>query len=112
VFGGRRAIVVAADTPCTGLVPQSWREGAAHAADPDPAPPAPPAPAANATDSQKADYWHKMYDLALAEAKKWTIFGVSEAQVVENANGRTRDTIDIVAGCEARDAAAVKKGSR
>lgn len=111
VFGGKRAIVVAADTPCTNLVPTTWRDGVAHAADPSPAKAKPAEPPANASDSAKAQYWQVMYDLAMEELRKWTLFGVSEAQMVEDANGRTRDAIDIVAGCEARDAAAVKKGS-
>jgi hypothetical protein len=111
VFGGKQALVVAPEVDCVGLVPSRWRDGVPHTADPDPAAPAPAAPASNAPDSQKAEYWHRMYDLALNEAKKWTVFGVSEYQVATNANGRTNDTLDIVGGCEKRAAAAVKKAA-
>lgn len=53
-----------------------------------------------------------MYELALGELKKWSGFGVAEAQKVEDANGRTRDAIGITEQCEKRDAAAVKRASK
>lgn len=42
------------------------------------------------------------------EQKKWTVFALSEANKVDQANGRTADAIGIVGRCEARDAKAVK----
>jgi hypothetical protein len=112
VFGGRRAVVLAADAPCANLVPSTWAEGVAHTPDPAPAPPAPAAPAATAPESARTDYFRSMYELALGELRKWTSFAVSEAQNVENANGRTRDSVAIIRGCETRDAAAVHRAGR
>jgi hypothetical protein len=112
VFGGKRALVVAADTPCAELVPTPWRDGVAHAPDPAPAPAGPVAPAATAPESAKTDYWRAMYEWALGETKKWTGFGVAEAQRVEDANGRTRDAISIISTCEKRDADAVKHAAK
>jgi hypothetical protein len=63
---------------------------------PDPAPNKP-------ADSPGVIAW------TLDELKKWTGFAVSEANKVDQANGRTADAIGIVARCEARDAAAVKR---
>jgi len=53
-----------------------------------------------------------MYEWSLGELKKWTGFAISEAQRVEDANGRTADTVTIVQNCEKRDASAVKKATR
>lgn len=111
LFGGGDSLVVAADAACTELVPSTWAEGVEHAPDPAPAPPGPVAPAATAPESAKTEYWRAMYGWALDELKKWTGFGVAEAQKVEDANGRTRDAIEIVGGCERRDAAAVRRAS-
>jgi hypothetical protein len=112
VFGGKRALVIAPEVDCAGLVPTRWRDGVTHTADPAPAPQAPVMPAANAPQEQWSRYWRAMYELSLGEQKKWTGFGVSEYQKVEDANGRTNDTLDIVSDCEKRAAAAVKKASR
>lgn len=56
-----------------------------------------------------ATLWQNRYGWALDEQKKWAAYGVSEANKVDQANGRTTDSIGIVTRCEARDAAAVKK---
>lgn len=109
VFGGRRVAVTAADAPCTNLVPTAWHDGVDHTPDPAPAPPAPVPPAANAPEAQQTGYWRAMYELAIGELRKWAGFAVAESQQVENANGRTRDAIDITRGCEQRDAAAVRR---
>lgn len=53
-----------------------------------------------------------MYDWAMGELKSWTNYGVAETQKVEDANGRTTDSINIVEDCEKRDAAAVKKAGK
>lgn len=44
----------------------------------------------------------------MGEARKWAAFGVSEYQRREDANGRTNDVIEIVGGCERRNARAVE----
>ncbi len=103
---GRAKLVAPSSAPCADLVPTAWKDGVAHT--PDPAP-APPAPVVNPTT---APDWRAMYDWALGETKKWAGFGVSEAQRVEDANGRTRDSVQIIGDCERRDAAAIKKATR
>jgi hypothetical protein len=105
-------VVIAPDAPCTNLVPDRWRQGVDHAPEPAPAPPAPAAPASNAPESAKTTYWKSMYDWAMGELKSWTNYGVAETQKVEDANGRTTDSINIVEDCEKRDAAAVKKAGK
>lgn len=112
MFGGKRALVLASDAPCTELVPSTWLDGVQHTPDPDPAPPAPAQPVSSAPESAKTDYWRSMYELALGELKKWTGFGVSEYQKTEDANGRTRDSIGIASSCEKRDAEAVKRAAK
>lgn len=42
----------------------------------------------------------------------WIAFADNQTGKLDQANGRTRDTIDIISRCEARDAAAVKKATR
>ena len=42
----------------------------------------------------------------------WIAFGDAQTAQLDKANGRTGDALDIVARCEARDAAAVKKVAR
>ena len=42
----------------------------------------------------------------------WVSFADAQTGKLDQANGRTRDAIEIVERCEARDAAAVKRGSR
>lgn len=117
-FGFGKPIVVAADAPCVNLVPKKWYAsaedggGVQHAPDPSPAPPAPAKPAPAATPQTWADYWRAMFEWALDEQKKWTSFGVAEAQKVEDANGRTQDAVKIAGDCERRDAAGVKAAAR
>jgi hypothetical protein len=112
VFGGKQeALVVAANPDCAGLVPSRWRAGVSHTKDPTPASAQPVKPANTASADQQIGYWRSMYELALGELKKWVGFGVSESQKVEDANGRTTDTLDIVSDCEKRAAAAVKRAS-
>jgi hypothetical protein len=43
---------------------------------------------------------------------EWIAFADAQTGKLDMANGRTRDAIDIVARCEARDAAAVKRATR
>lgn len=42
----------------------------------------------------------------------WIAFGDAQTGKLDQANGRTRDSIEIVERCEARDAAAVKRARR
>jgi len=42
----------------------------------------------------------------------WIAFGDAQTAQLDKANGRTGDALDIVARCEARDAAAVKRAAR
>jgi hypothetical protein len=86
---------VASPSACTELVPADWVKGVDHTPAPDPAP-------AKPADQAGVLAW------TMDELKKWTGFGVSEANKVDQANGRTADAIGIVARCEARDAKAVK----
>jgi hypothetical protein len=41
----------------------------------------------------------------------WIAFGDAQTGKLDQANGRTKDAIEIVQRCEARDAAAVKKAT-
>jgi hypothetical protein len=84
-------------------VPKAWKDGVSHAPDPAPAPPVPVAKPTTVED------WRAMYEWAFGQQKNWVSFGVAEAQKVEDANGRQRDTMEIVEGCERRNAAAVKR---
>jgi len=77
------------------LIPPDWANGVEHTPIPAAAPPKP-------ADQPGVLAW------TLDELKKWTGFGVSEANKVDQANGRTADAIGIVGRCEARDAKAVK----
>jgi hypothetical protein len=112
VFGNRSAPVLASDAPCANLAPERWRQGVAHAPDPAPAPPGPVAPPLGASDAAQRDHWRSMYNWAFAELQKWAAFGVAEAQRVEDANGRINDVIEIVGGCERRNARAVAEAGR
>jgi hypothetical protein len=42
----------------------------------------------------------------------WISFGDQQTGRLDQANGRTKDTIELMSRCEARDAAAVKKATR
>lgn len=94
VFGGKQRIV-AADTPCSALVPETWLDGVDGAPEPAPAGPEP------GTLQGKLDQ-------AIAELKKWIGFAVDTDNRRVQANARTRDSVGIISRCENRDAAAVK----
>lgn len=105
-------IVLAADVPCSRLVPTQWVAapedggGVAHAPEPEKAAPAPVA------NPSTVDDWRRMYEWALVELKKWTGYAVAETQKVEDANGRARDQHQITSECEKRDAAAIKAATK
>jgi hypothetical protein len=97
--------ILASPSACASLLPADWANGVAHTDLPAAAPAMPqPAPGHDA-----ATLWQNRYGWALDEQKKWASFGVSEANKLDQANGRTADAIGIVERCEARDAAAVNK---
>lgn len=48
----------------------------------------------------------------VATAGDWIAFADAQTGRLDVANGRTRDAIEIVERCEARDAAAVQKARR
>lgn len=68
---------------CSGLLPSDWRLGVAGAALPE--------------GDTVGD---------------WIVFADAQTAKLDQANGRTRDAIDIVSRCEARDAAAVKHATK
>jgi hypothetical protein len=76
-------IVTAAPSSCATLIPQEWKQGVAGAPLPD--------------GNTVAD---------------WEVFADAQTGKLDQANGRTIDTIGIIERCEARDAAAVKKATR
>lgn len=88
--------IVSAPSACADLIPTDWAEGVAHEDLPAPAP-------ARPADKDGVIAW------TLDELKKWTGFGVGEANRLDQANGRTRDAVGIVRRCEERDARAVEK---
>lgn len=89
-------VIAASPNACASLLPTEWNKGVDHTDIPDAAP-------AKPADIPGQLAW------TLGELKKWTGFGVSEANKLDQANGRTADAIGIVGRCEARDAAAAKK---
>lgn len=91
---------------CSTLVPDEWAKGVEHTPIPDEAPAQPKG------DPSSASYWRLMFDWAMSEEKKWAAFAVNESAKVDQANGRTADTINITRRCEERDAKAVKRASR
>ena len=86
---------MASPSACTELIPAGWAKGVDHTSLPEPAPVKP-------ADQPGVVAW------TLDELKKWTGFGVSEANKLDQANGRTSDVIGIVRRCEERDAKAVR----
>lgn len=66
---------------CSSLIPESWSAPIPSAAF--------PADAATEAD--------------------WQVFGVEQTGQLGKANGRTSDVVEVVRGCEARDAAAVRQ---
>lgn len=75
--------IAAIPSACSTLIPASWH---------DPVPGA-PLPAGETVGD-------------------WIAFGDAQTAQLDKANGRTGDALDIIARCEARDAAAVKKVAR
>lgn len=79
-----RPVVTTQQISCTALIPSDWKQGVAGI----------PLPG---------------LDAAVGEV--WAAFDGQTGRL-DQANGRTRDSIGIVERCEARDALAVKRGSR
>ncbi len=75
--------VVATPNSCAVLIPSSWAQGVAGA----------DLPADDTVGS-------------------WVAFGDAQTGKLDQANGRTKDTLEIISKCEARDAAAVKRATR
>ena len=75
--------VISTPNSCSTLLPTHWRDGVPGAELP-------------ADDS----------------VGSWVAFGDAQTGKLDTANGRTRDAIDIVAKCESRDAAAVKRSTK
>jgi len=82
---------VASPSACSTLVPDKWAEGVGHADMSE----------IQSLETQPTD------DLKRLQA--WTKYALAEAERVEQADGRTKDTISIVRGCEDRDKKAVEK---
>ena len=76
-------IVTAAPSSCATLIPPEWKQGVAGAPLPD--------------GNTVAD---------------WEVFADAQTGKLDQANGRTVDTIGILERCEARDAAAIKSATR
>jgi hypothetical protein len=58
------------------------------------------------------DSWHQPVEgapLPDGTIAGWMTFGVAQTGQLEKANGRTKDSIEIVERCEARDKQAVTK---
>lgn len=72
--------IIASQSACSALLPDSWREPV----------PGAPLPAGETVGD-------------------WIAFGDAQTGQLDKANGRTADTIGIVERCEARDRAAIKK---
>lgn len=99
---GCATFVVRSDaTPCSTLIPTQWALGVPDDADP-------PEHAALPAGSS----WQALYDDAIVALKEWTGFGVAQTRNLRAANGRTADAINLIARCEARDAAALKAAAR
>ena len=75
--------ISAIPSACSTLIPVSWQN---------------PIPGAPLPDGQTVG--------------AWVAFGDAQTAQLDKANGRTGDALDIVARCEARDAAAVKRVAR
>ena len=76
--------VLAPTAGCSSLIPARWTEPVPSAA-------LPPAEAVEAD---------------------WQVFGIEQTGQLARANGRTSDVVEIVTGCEARDAAAARQIER
>lgn len=82
-FSTGRPIVTPSSAACSSLLPESWREGV----------PGAPLPEGSTVGD-------------------WVAFGDAQTARLDQANGRTRDAIGIVARCESRDAQAVQRATR
>lgn len=69
---------------CSSLIPAGWTEPVPSAA----------LPPANAVEAD------------------WQVFGIEQTGQLARANGRTADVVEIVTGCEKRDAASVRHITR
>jgi hypothetical protein len=83
VAGCAAPIVTSTPNSCSTLLPDDWQQGVAGAPLPD--------------GDTVGD---------------WVAFGDAQTGKLDQANGRTKDAIGIVARCEKRDADAVKKATR
>jgi hypothetical protein len=75
--------VLSTPNTCSTLIPESWKAGVAGAE----------LPADDTVGS-------------------WVAFGDAQTARLDQANGRTRDTIEIVSRCEDRDRKAVERSTR
>jgi hypothetical protein len=75
-------IVTAQGASCSSLLPETWKQGVAGADLPD--------------GNTVGD---------------WIAFGDAQTGKLDQANGRTKDAMEIVERCEARDRAAVHKAT-
>lgn len=75
--------VIATPNSCTTLIPENWRAGV----------PGAPLPAGDTVGD-------------------WISFGDAQTGKLDQANGRTTDTIGIIERCEERDEKAVKRATR
>lgn len=83
LFAAARPTVTTNAAGCSSLIPNDWQDGVAGAPLPD--------------GKVVGDY---------------IVFGDQQTGKLDQANGRTRDTISIISRCEARDKAALAKRSR
>ena len=83
--------IIADKAPCSGLLPDEWRQ-----------------PVAGAPAPERVDPPGD----ALAQLKAWIGFGAAQTGQLAKANGRTTDAIGIVERCEARDREAVSRTAR
>jgi hypothetical protein len=75
--------IAAIPAACSTLIPVSWQD---------------PVPGAPLPEGQTVG--------------DWVAFGDAQTAQLDKANGRTGDALDIIARCEARDAAVVRRVSR
>lgn len=85
--GCGHTVIQAGASPCSALLPSEWLDGVPPAALPD---------------SAKLADGHD-------DARPWQKGFIEQTGQLEAANGRYADAVGIVARCEARDAAALKR---
>jgi hypothetical protein len=76
-------VVTASSASCSSLLPQEWKQGV---------------PGAPLPDGQTV--------------ADWIAFGDAQTGKLDQANGRTKDAMEIIERCEARDAQAIKHATR